>query len=219
MSGPLIAIRTVLLFGGARGLARGVELPHSGSLGTYVVGFLVTTAGLYGVFLTFSDFVMKTLAATRPAAGTEAMQIINRNAYRPISTVMLIGMIPISVIVAIGSRLNLPHEIAYILMLGGVFYFFWVFVVSAVGNIPMNQKPESVPQVGVAAQAYWRDCVKALGALEPYSLDGSSWYLSMLLFQCDFVGLGGQVVRKSLILMTKSLVFGLALSLGFYPGC
>ena len=40
------------------------------------------------VFLTFSDFVMKSLFASQPATGTEAMQIINRKVYHSIFMVL-----------------------------------------------------------------------------------------------------------------------------------
>ena len=43
-------------------------------------GFLM--ALLAGVFLSFSDFVMRSLAATQPAGGIEAMQQINRKVFR-----------------------------------------------------------------------------------------------------------------------------------------
>lgn len=125
-----------------------------------LVGLTLATGLVAGVFLTFSDFVMKSLAASQPAAGTEAMQIINRKVYQSFFMILLVGLIPISVIVAIGSRFYLPDEVANILMVGGGLYFFGVFVVSAVGNIPMNKKLEAMPQAGAEAQAYWPDYIR-----------------------------------------------------------
>lgn len=112
-----------------------------------------------GVFLTFSDFVMKSLAASKPAAGTEAMQIINRKVFRSIFMVLLIGMIPISALVAGYAYWFLDGPVAILLINGGLLYFFGVFIVSMVGNIPMNNVLEALPQGGAAAQAYWPDYV------------------------------------------------------------
>ena len=58
-----------------------------------LIALAMATGLVAGVFLTFSDFVMKSLFAAEPAAGTEAMQIINRKVYNSIFMVLLIGMI------------------------------------------------------------------------------------------------------------------------------
>ena len=49
-----------------------------------------------GVFLTFSDFVMKSLAASRPASGIESMQIINRKVFKTVFMALLLGMSALS---------------------------------------------------------------------------------------------------------------------------
>lgn len=117
---------------------------------------LSMAAGLVaGVFLAFSDFVMKSLRNTHPAGGTEAMQIINREVYRSLFMVLLIGMIPISALVGIYAWIAFPMPVSGWLMAAGVLYVVGVFAVSAGGNIPMNRKLEAMPQAGAAAQAYW----------------------------------------------------------------
>ena len=52
-----------------------------------VAGLVATTVAtglVAGVFLTFSDFVMRSLRAAEPAAGMDAMQWINRVVYRSV---------------------------------------------------------------------------------------------------------------------------------------
>lgn len=128
------------------------------------VWFLLVLAGaaglVSGVFLTFSDFVMKSLAASRPAAGTEAMQIINRKVFRSIFMVLLIGMIPVSILIAVFGYFFYDGALSALLILAGLLYFFGVFFVSAIGNIPMNNKLEALPQGGVEAQKYWPNYVR-----------------------------------------------------------
>ena len=46
-----------------------------------LIALAMATGLLAGVFLTFSDFVMESLLASKASAGTEAMQIINRKVY------------------------------------------------------------------------------------------------------------------------------------------
>ena len=125
-----------------------------------LIALAMATALVAGVFLTFSDFVMKSLFASQPAAGTEAMQIINRKVYHSIFMVLLIGMIPVSAAIVLYAYIYVEGLVSTYLIVGGLLYFFGVFVVSMVGNIPMNQRLEALPQGGVAAQAYWPDYVK-----------------------------------------------------------
>ncbi|NNL35328.1 MAG: DUF1772 domain-containing protein [Silicimonas sp.] len=114
----------------------------------------LATGLVAGVFLTFSDFVMPSLAASAPAAGTQAMQIINRKVYRSIFMVLLIGMIPVSVIAAgTGWATGLP--VAGWLIAAAGLYLVGVLAVSALGNIPMNERLEALPEGGPEAQAYW----------------------------------------------------------------
>ena len=51
-----------------------------------------------GVFLAFSDFVMRSLSDASPRAGIEAMQIINRKVYSSVFLVWLLGLAPVSAI-------------------------------------------------------------------------------------------------------------------------
>ena len=120
----------------------------------------MATGLVAGVFLTFSDFVMKSLRATEPAGGTEAMQIINREVYRSIFMVLLIGMIPVSGAVAGFAIVFVNGPVATWLTAAGALYIIGVFFVSAGGNIPMNKRLEAMPQAGAAAQAYWPDYVR-----------------------------------------------------------
>jgi len=134
-----------------------MNIPHI----VWALLLLAAAAGLVsGVFLTFSDFVMKSLAASRPAAGTEAMQIINRKVFRSIFMVLLLGMIPVSILTAIVGYFFHDGTLSVLLVSAGLLYFFGVFFVSAIGNIPMNNTLEALPQGGVEAQIYWPDYVR-----------------------------------------------------------
>lgn len=122
---------------------------------------LALAAGLVaGVFLAFSDFIMTSLSASNPAAGTEAMQIINREVYGSIFMVLLIGLVPVSAAVALLGHFTLPGSAAVWLIAAAVVYFAGVMLVTGFGNVPMNTRLEAMPQAGAAAQAYWPDYVR-----------------------------------------------------------
>lgn len=117
---------------------------------------LSMAAGLVaGVFLTFSDFVMRALRATAPAGGTEAMQIINREVYRSLFMALLMGMVPLSAAAAGYAIVFVGGPIGTWLLVAGLLYVIGVFGVTAAGNVPMNKRLEALPQAGAEAQAYW----------------------------------------------------------------
>ena len=88
-----------------------------------------------GVFLTFSDFVMKSLAASTPAGGIEAMQIINRKVYRTIFLALFLGMALASPLLIGVALVYVPGAVSAWLMAGSAIYFAGVFLV---GGIPEN---------------------------------------------------------------------------------
>ena len=117
---------------------------------------LSVAAGLVaGVFLTFSDFVMRSLQAARPAAGTEAMQILNRKVYRSVFMVLLMGMVPVAAGFGLYALIVLSGPVSIWLVSAALLYVIGVFLVTAGGNVPMNKRLEAMPQAGAAAQAYW----------------------------------------------------------------
>lgn len=109
----------------------------------------LATALVGGVFLTFSDFVMRSLSAATPEAGMEAMQLINRKVYQSVFMVLLLGLVPVVIALALaeGSRWTIA---------GGVIYLAGVMGVTMLGNVPMNKRLDLLRR-DPAGLAYWRD--------------------------------------------------------------
>jgi len=123
-------------------------------------GVSVIASGLVaGVFLTFSDFVMKSLAAAEPAAGIEAMQIINRKVFRTVFMVLLLGMSALSLVLAGYAYVSASGPGANWAIAGGGLYFVGVFIVTLVGNVPMNTRLEGMDYKSVEVASYWRTYV------------------------------------------------------------
>ena len=120
---------------------------------------VIACALVAGVFLTFSDFVMKSLAAAQPAAGIEAMQIINRKVFKTVIMVLLIGMAAISPVLIGYAALALSGAAAGWVIAGGVFYFVGVFLVTVAGNVPMNQRLDALDHTSAEAAVYWQTYV------------------------------------------------------------
>lgn len=113
-------------------------------------------AGLVaGVFLTFSDFVMRSLGAAAPVAGMEAMQQINRKVYRSVFMVLLMGMVPVSLAIAAYAAAFAGGAAGAWLIAGAALYLIGVFGVTGAGNVPMNKRLDVLDPAGNAALGYW----------------------------------------------------------------
>ena len=115
----------------------------------------LASALLAGVFLTFSDFLMRALQRSSPASGTEVMQTLNREVYRSVFMLLFLGMVPVSVLSGGFGLLRIQGPSGDWLAAAALLYLLGVFGVTAAGNVPMNQRLDAMPLAGAEAQAYW----------------------------------------------------------------
>ena len=116
---------------------------------------LIASALVSGVFLTFSDFVMKSLAAANPAGGIESMQIINRKVFKTVFMALLLGMSALSPLLIGAAFLWLNGPAATWVIAGGTIYFIGVFIVSLAFNVPMNKVLDKMHHQSAPAATYW----------------------------------------------------------------
>ena len=64
---------------------------------------ILAYALLGGVFLAFSDFIMRALSVAEGGGGAAAMQAINREVFRFVFIPLFLAMAPISVVLAAGA--------------------------------------------------------------------------------------------------------------------
>lgn len=91
-----------------------------------------------GVFLAFSDFVMKSLGRIAPEAGVAAMQEINVVVLRSwfLRAFFATALLSVAAIVAALARWQWPDSV--LLLLGGLLYLLGTFLVTIVCNVPRN---------------------------------------------------------------------------------
>ena len=106
--------------------------------GALFCGF--ATCLLAGVFLAFSDFIMRSLNAASRTAAAEVMQLINRKIYRSVFMLLFMGMVPVSLAAGAGAAAA---------------YLFGVFGVTALGNVPLNNRLDRMELGGPDAQNFW----------------------------------------------------------------
>jgi len=73
-----------------------------------------------GVFLAFSDFIMRSLSLTGGTGGVEAMQVINREVFRWVFMALFLGMAAVSLAIAGYGAANLKHPAGALILAAGL---------------------------------------------------------------------------------------------------
>ncbi len=118
---------------------------------------LISAALIAGVFLTFSDFVMRSLDGAKTSAGIEVMQAINREVFRTIFMVLLIGMWPVSAGLGVYAFLQPAQSGGAAIMAAAIIYSVGVMGITLVFNVPMNNRLAARDSDSPEAEAYWSD--------------------------------------------------------------
>lgn len=116
---------------------------------------IVAYAFVGGVFLAFSDFIMRSLAHTGGVGGVEAMQVINREVFRWIFMALFLGMAAVSVFAVIYSATNLTGGPGMLILTGALVYLIGCFAVTVLFNVPMNEALAGMDLSSEATRDYW----------------------------------------------------------------
>lgn len=116
---------------------------------------ILAYALLGGVFLAFSDFIMRSLAHTGGVGGVEAMQVINREVFRWVFMALFLGMAAVSVFVMIYSATNFAGGPGTLILIGALVYLVGCFAVTVVFNVPMNEALAGMDLTSDATREYW----------------------------------------------------------------
>ncbi|MGR3685499.1 MAG: anthrone oxygenase family protein, partial [Paracoccaceae bacterium] len=119
-------------------------------------GTAVGMALVSGVFLAFSDFVMRSLRRASPTVGIEAMQLINREVYGSAFLVALLGLVPVSGVLAVYAVLRIEGLASGWFVAGAAIYGIGVVLVTMLGNVPMNRRLDLMAAEAVETRDYWQ---------------------------------------------------------------
>ena len=118
---------------------------------------LIAYAVIGGIFLAFSDFIMRSFNLVRGAGGIESMQVLNVEIMRSVFMVLFIGLVPVSLLISVYAGLNLDGAPRWLLMLAGGLYVFGVFALTAAGNVPLNNRLAAIDPAAAETLAFWRE--------------------------------------------------------------
>lgn len=118
---------------------------------------VIACAVVSGVFLTFSDFVMRSLDKTDAPGGIQAMQIINREVFQTLFMILLIGMSVLSPVSMWLAWIELNGPAQDFILAGGSVYLIMVFMVTLLGNVPMNIRLDQMDVSSADTANYWSE--------------------------------------------------------------
>ena len=108
-----------------------------------------------GVFFAFSSFIMKALAKLPSSEGIAAMQSINVVVLNPSFLGAFMGTALISVLIAVLAVMDWGTPAAAWYLAGALLYVIGTFLVTVMGNVPLNNQLAAVPAGGEEAVPVW----------------------------------------------------------------
>mgnify|MGYP003637973407 FL=1 len=113
------------------------------------------SAVIGGVFSAFSEFIMAGLLRSEPSGGIEAMQQINRTVIKTQFVAGILLIAPASVFFALHSLTVFEGAALVALIAAPLVYVPSVFLMTIIGNVPMNIRLERLDHTSPDARTYW----------------------------------------------------------------
>lgn len=118
-------------------------------------GAILAYAFLGGVFLAFSDFIMRALSQTEGTGGVAAMRAINRAVFRWVFMALFLGMAAGSLLLILYAWMGLNGPAGLMILAAGLTYLVGCFAVTVVCNVPMNEALARMDLSAKDTAEYW----------------------------------------------------------------
>ena len=122
---------------------------------TAAVVALLGSALIAGVFFAFSSFIMKALGKLPSQEGIAAMQSINVVVLNRSFLGTFMGTAAISLLIVALSLLQWNDMSAPWFLSGAILYFVGTFLVTVMGNVPLNDRLAAVSATDASAASVW----------------------------------------------------------------
>lgn len=123
------------------------------------VAALLGSSLIAGVFFAFSSFIMKALASVPSSEGIAAMQSINVVVLNPAFLGTFVGTAALSIVIAVLAVTAWGTPSAAWFLMAASMYVGGTFLVTAFGNVPLNNQLASVSASDPSAVAIWKHYV------------------------------------------------------------
>lgn len=115
----------------------------------------IGSALMAGTFFAFSTFIMPALAQVERGEGMRAMQRINVTVFHPLFMGTFMGTALVSLALLVVPFLSGILDPNAATRIGALTYIAGVFVVTAAGNVPLNNRLEGADSAEEAGLAVW----------------------------------------------------------------
>jgi len=129
------------------------------------IAAIVGTGLIGGIFFAFSNFVMKALERVPSSEGMLAMQTINVTVLNRGFLGVFMGTAVVSLFLAIAAIAGWTSTHSPYLLGGAVSYIGGTWLVTAFGNVPLNDKLAAVEVGDPASSNVWEDYLSRWTAL------------------------------------------------------
>lgn len=121
---------------------------------------LLGSALIAGVFFAFSSFVMKALSRVPSSEGISAMQSINVVVINPTFLGAFMGTAVLASLVAALAIKGWGTPAAPFFLVGALLYLVGTFLVTGIGNVPLNNRLAAVSSLEPGAISVWENYLK-----------------------------------------------------------
>lgn len=124
-------------------------------LQTSILAVAVAAGLTAGMTFAFSNFIIRAFDRLEVPEAVRAMQQINRAVFNPLFMLVFIGTGGIALLIAIASTISRGGVEPWLLA-GTLVYVFGVVLITARGNVPLNDRLDAVTDETVTTQT-WRE--------------------------------------------------------------
>lgn len=125
-----------------------------------VIAAVLGSAVVGGIFFAFSNFIMRALDEIPAPGGLQAMQSINVVVLNPGFLGLFMGTALIFATLAVMALLDWSAAHSPYLLGAAVAYIGGTWMVTVVGNVPLNNRLAELSPEGAESQSVWNDYVK-----------------------------------------------------------
>ncbi|MEM6751210.1 MAG: anthrone oxygenase family protein [Planctomycetota bacterium] len=120
-----------------------------------VMAALVGVGLIGGLLFVFSNFAMRAFAKLPEGEGMRAMQEINRTILNPLFLVIFMGTTAVAATSVVVGVMHTAAVWSTGLIAGGLLFGLGVFVVTAAGNVPLNNRLDRAEADSEEGRALW----------------------------------------------------------------
>ena len=121
-----------------------------------IMTLLLLSGLMAGIYFTFSVVIMRSFSTLDALMGARAMITINQVIVKTLFLPLFFGSTVLACVLIASVLLDGIGSTDYLTLLSSAIYIVGMFLVTLVGNVPMNNKLQSLADQQAALTQYWQ---------------------------------------------------------------